>query len=197
MPALAGKEIFSNNKAQMNILAFWFLIGAEVVVFGCLFGIYLAVKELTGNAPGPQELFVLSEIIVSTVVLLTSSFTCALGVYTLKLGRKLPTLLWFLITIGLGIGFVLLEINEFTAYVAEGATIGSSAFLGAFYMLLGTHGAHVVFGIVWISILLIQLVKHGINRETAPKLFIASLYWHFIDVIWVIIFTVVYLLGKV
>ncbi|WP_377888664.1 cytochrome c oxidase subunit 3 [Alkalihalobacillus sp. R86527] len=197
MPALTEKNLFSNPHAQMNILAFWFLIGAEVVVFGCLFGIYVSVQELTTNGPGAKELFNLSEIIISTIVLLSSSFTCALGVFTLKHEKKRMTLIWFLLTISLGIGFVVLEAIEFMAYVGEGATISSSAFLGAFYMLLGTHGAHVVFGIVWISMLLIQLVLHGITKDTAPKLFIASLYWHFIDVVWVFIFTVVYLLGKV
>ncbi|WP_270179158.1 cytochrome c oxidase subunit 3 [Alkalihalobacillus sp. CinArs1] len=197
MPSLAEKNLFSDHHAQMNILAFWFLIGAEVVVFGCLFGIYVSVQELTNNGPGAKELFNLSEIIVSTIVLLSSSFTCALGVYTLKLGKKTMTLVWFLLTISLGLGFVILEGIEFMAYVAEGATISSSPFLGAFYMLLGTHGAHVLFGIVWIFMLLIQLMMYGITKETAPKLFIASLYWHFIDVVWVFIFTVVYLLGKV
>ncbi|MCA0985897.1 cytochrome c oxidase subunit 3 [Guptibacillus algicola] len=197
MQAPAEEKLFSDKQAQMNILAFWFLIGAEVVVFGCLFGIYVSVQELTANGPGPKELFNLSEIIISTIVLLSSSFTCALGVYTLKLGKKRMTFIWFLLTISLGIGFVFLEVIEFVAYVGEGATISTSAFLGAFYMLLGTHGAHVIFGVVWISMLLIQLVLFGITKDTAPKLFIASLYWHFIDVIWVFIFTVVYLLGKV
>lgn len=197
MQAPAEEKLFSDQHAQMNILAFWFLIGAEVVVFGCLFGIYVSVQELTASGPGPKELFNLSEIIISTIVLLSSSFTCALGVYTLKLGKKRMTFIWFLLTISLGIGFVFLEVIEFMAYVGEGATISTSAFLGAFYMLLGTHGAHVIFGVVWISMLLIQLVLYGITKDTAPKLFIASLYWHFIDVVWVFIFTVVYLLGKV
>ncbi|WP_226658428.1 cytochrome c oxidase subunit 3 [Guptibacillus hwajinpoensis] len=190
------KQLY-NKQAQMNILAFWFLIGAEVVVFGCLFGIYLAVKTLTSDGPGPNELFKLNEIMLSTVILLTSSFTCALAIYFLNLSRKTWTLLFFLITIILGLAFVGLEIREFTLYVKEGATISTSAFLGAFYMLLGTHGFHVLLGVIWITLLLVQLSLRGINQEIAPKLFIASLYWHFIDVIWVMIFTVVYLIGKV
>ncbi|WP_273852167.1 cytochrome c oxidase subunit 3 [Guptibacillus spartinae] len=191
------KHLYDTQQAQMNILAFWFLIGAEVVVFGCLFGIYLAVKSFTGDGPGPEELFKLNEIMVSTVILLSSSFTCALAIYFLNLTKKAWTLLFFLITIVLGLGFIGLEIREFTLYVGEGASISTSAFLGAFYMLLGTHGVHVLFGVTWIALLLVQLWLRGINQETAPKLFIASLYWHFIDVVWVMIFTVVYLIGKV
>ena len=197
METTSAHKHMDHKQAQMNILAFWFLIGAEVVVFGCLFGIYLAVKSLTGDGPSPEGLFKLKEIMLSTVILLTSSFTCAIAIYFLNLSKKLSTFLFFLITIILGLTFIGLEIREFILYVEEGAKISTSAFLGAFYLLLGTHGVHVLFGVIWISLLLVQLWLQGINQETAPKLFIASLYWHFIDVIWVMIFTVVYLIGKV
>jgi cytochrome c oxidase subunit III len=197
MVTMSAQKHLNHKQAQMNILAFWFFIGAEIVVFGCLFGIYLAVKSLTGQGPTSDELFKLNEIMLSTVVLLTSSFTCAIAVYFLNLSKKLSTLLFFLITILLGLAFIGLEIREFILYVEQGAKISTSAFLGAFYLLLGTHGVHVLFGVTWISLLLVQLWLKGINQETAPKLFIASLYWHFIDVIWVMIFTIVYLIGKV
>ncbi|WP_347549746.1 cytochrome c oxidase subunit 3 [Pseudalkalibacillus hwajinpoensis] len=191
------KGLFNGKTAQMNILAFWFLIGAEIVVFGCLFGVYLAVKELTADSPAPSELFKLGEVMISTILLLSSSFTCAIGVYMLQRRNKVATLIWFIVTILLGLGFLGMEIREFLAYVQKEATISTSAFLGGFYILLGTHGTHVLFGVVWISLLLVQMWIQGINEVTGPKLFIASLYWHFIDVIWVFIFTVVYLLGKV
>jgi cytochrome c oxidase subunit III len=97
----------------------------------------------------------------------------------------------------LGLGFLLLEIYEFIHYVHLGHTFMSSAFGSSFYALVGTHGAHVTFGIIWISTLMLQTAQRGINTRTAPKLFVSSLYWHFIDVVWVFIFTLVYLLGKV
>ena len=197
MENISEKNLLSHSQAQMNILAFWFLIGAEVVIFGCLFGVYFAVKSMTGEGPGPEELFHLREIMVSTFILLTSSFTCALAIFFLKLSKKSLTFLFFLLTIILGLAFLGMETREFISYIGEGATISTSAFLGAFYMLLGTHGAHVLFGVLWIGLLLVQLCLRGINQETAPKLFIASLYWHFIDIIWVMIFTVIYLIGKV
>ncbi len=197
METTSERNLLSHSQAQMNILAFWFFIGAEVVIFGCLFGVYFAVKSLTGEGPGPEELFHLREIMVSTFFLLTSSFTCALAIFFLNLSKKSLTFLFFLLTLVLGLAFLGMEIKEFISYIDEGASISTSAFLGAFYMLLGTHGAHVLFGVLWIGLLLVQLWVRGINQETAPKLFIASLYWHFIDIIWVMIFTVIYLLGKV
>ncbi|MGO4373613.1 cytochrome c oxidase subunit 3, partial [Paenibacillus sp. MCAF20] len=97
----------------------------------------------------------------------------------------------------LGAGFLGLEIYEFVHYVHEGHGFTTSAFSSSFYTLVGFHGAHVAFGILWITLLIIQLGKKGLNTTTAPKVYIASMYWHFIDVVWVFIFTVVYLMGKV
>lgn len=105
---------------------------------------------------------------------------------------------WFVITVLLGAGFLALEIYEFTHYVHEyHFTFGSSAFSSAYYTLVGTHGVHVTFGLCWIIALLVRNAKRGLNLYNAPKYYVASLYWHFIDVVWVFIFTVVYLIGKV
>jgi cytochrome c oxidase subunit 3 len=104
---------------------------------------------------------------------------------------------WLGVTVLLGLAFLILEIYEFVHYVHEGHTFTSSAFGSSFYALVGTHGAHVTFGICWIIGLMIQTARRGLTYEMAPKLFLSSLYWHFIDVVWVFIFTLVYLLGKV
>ena len=106
--------------------------------------------------------------------------------------------LWLGVTVLLGLAFLLLEIYEFTHYIHEyHHTITSSAFGSAFYTLVGTHGAHVCFGLFWITTLIIRNAKRGLNLQNAPKYYVASLYWHFIDVVWIFIFTVVYLMGLV
>jgi len=105
--------------------------------------------------------------------------------------------LWMLITILMGLAFLILEITEFRAYVEEGHKFTSSAFGTSFYSLVGFHGAHVAFGVLWIGLLIAQGMKKGLTVVTAPKYYVAALYWHFIDVVWVFIFTVVYLMGKV
>ncbi len=102
-----------------------------------------------------------------------------------------------IVTLLLGAGFLYFEINEFLHFIHEGATIQTSGFTAGLFTLLGTHGAHVTFGIIWISLLLVQLVRRGITEKTSSKLFIASLYWHFLDVVWIFIFTFVYLKGMV
>jgi cytochrome aa3 quinol oxidase subunit III len=180
-----------------KVLGFWLFLGAETVLFACLFGTYLALRTQSLDGPTGKELFDLKLVAVATALLLTSSLTSVLAMIKMN-GRSMRGLMtWMIITLLLGFGFLVLEIYEFYHYVHEGHTFMSSAFGSSFYALVGTHGAHVTFGIIWITTLLIQVAKRGINTETAPKLFVSSLYWHFIDVVWVFIFTLVYLLGKV
>ncbi|WP_124726533.1 cytochrome c oxidase subunit 3 [Staphylospora marina] len=180
-----------------KVLGFWLFLGAETVLFACLFGSYLALRHQTMGGPTGQELFDMKLVALATALLLTSSLTSVLAMVAMNRLQKKQTVFWLVVTVLLGLGFLVLEIYEFIHYVHLGHTFMSSAFGSSFYALVGTHGAHVTFGIVWISTLIFQTVRRGITLEMAPKLFVASLYWHFIDVVWVFIFTLVYLLGKV
>ncbi|MBA4495451.1 cytochrome (ubi)quinol oxidase subunit III [Paenactinomyces guangxiensis] len=180
-----------------KVLGFWLFLGAETVLFACLFGTFLALRNQTMGGPTGQELFDLRLVAVATVILLTSSLTSVLAMHAMNQLKKGAMQFWLGVTVLLGLAFLVLEIYEFIHYVHEGHTFMSSAFGSSFYALVGTHGAHVTFGIVWISTLMLQAARRGINTETAPKLFVSSLYWHFIDVVWVFIFSLVYLLGKV
>jgi cytochrome c oxidase subunit 3 len=180
-----------------KVLGFWLFLGAETVLFACLFGTYLALRTQSLDGPTGQELFDLKLVALATALLLTSSLTSVLAMIKMNQRSMRGLMAWMITTLLLGLGFLILEIYEFYHYIHEGHTFMSSAFGSSFYALVGTHGAHVTFGIIWISTLLIQVAKRGINTETAPKLFVSSLYWHFIDVVWVFIFTLVYLLGKV
>lgn len=184
-------------EGKNKFLGFWFFLGGETVLFACLFGTYLALKD-KGAETKAQELFGLELVFIMTIILLTSSLTSVYAMYHMKNLDFQKMQLWLGITVLLGASFLGLEIYEFYHYVHHYEhTFTSSAFGSAFYTLVGFHGGHVLFGLLWIVTLMIRNAKRGLNLYNAPKYYVASLYWHFIDVVWVFIFTVVYLMGKV
>jgi len=184
-------------EGRNKIIGFWFFLGAEVVLFGSLFASYLTLRNQVPEGPTAAELFQLEVVALSTFILLTSSLTSVLATIALHRHKLNALLGWMTVTVLLGIAFLGLEIYEFVEYVHEGHTFVANAFATSFYTLVGFHGAHVAFGVLWISLLILQTLKKGLTVVTAPKFYIAGLYWHFIDVVWVFIFTVVYLMGKV
>ncbi|KAA0548065.1 cytochrome (ubi)quinol oxidase subunit III [Bacillus sp. BGMRC 2118] len=185
-------------EGKNKFLAFWFFLGGETVLFGSLFATYLALKNSTNGGATSQELFGLEIAFLATMLLLTSSLTSVYAMYHMKNFDFAKMQLWLFITVLLGAAFLGLEIYEFNHYVHEFEfTFTSSAFGSAFYTLVGFHGGHVAFGLLWIITLMVRNAKRGLNLYNAPKFYIASLYWHFIDVVWVFIFTVVYLMGMV
>ncbi|ABO68726.1 MULTISPECIES: cytochrome aa3 quinol oxidase subunit III [Geobacillus] len=188
---------YRTEENRLNILGFWIFLGAEVVLFATLFATYLVLFQRTGSGPTAQELFQVKDVLIETLLLLTSSFTCGLAIFEMRRGRLAGLLAWLLVTLLLGIGFITFEVREFIHYVHEGATMQTSAFLSSFFVLVGTHGAHVSLGIGWMIFIIIQLLQRGLTVKTARKVFIVSLYWHFLDVVWIFIFTLVYLLGMV
>lgn len=184
-------------EGRNKVLGFWLFLGGETVLFGTLFSAFLALRHQVLGGPPAEELFQLGLVAAATLILLTSSLTSVFAVQALHNNQVKSLMMWLAITVLLGAGFLGLEIYEFVHYVHEGHGFTTSAFSSSFYTLVGFHGAHVAFGILWITLLIIQLAKKGLNTTTAPKVYIASMYWHFIDVVWVFIFTVVYLMGKV
>ncbi|HEX6922739.1 MAG TPA: cytochrome aa3 quinol oxidase subunit III [Bacillales bacterium] len=192
-----GPLEYSSEEERLKIFGFWVFLGAEVILFGTLFATYLVMFGRTGEGPEPTELFKLKDLLIETFLLLTSSFTGGIAVHEMRRGNKTGLLIWLGITILLGLGFVGEEAKEFVEYMGEGASMGTSAYWSGFFTLVGTHGCHVSLGILWISGIMIQLARRGLNAETARKVFIASLYWHFLDVVWIFIFTLVYMTGMV
>jgi len=188
---------YRTQESRLNILGFWIFLGAEVALFATLFATYLVLFQRTGSGPTAKELFEVEDVLIETLLLLTSSFTCGLAVFEMRRGRLSGLLTWLLVTLLLGAGFITFEIREFIHYVHEGATMQTSAFLSSFFVLVGTHGAHVSLGIGWMILIIIQLLQRGLTPRTARKVFIVSLYWHFLDVVWIFIFTLVYLTGMV
>lgn len=184
-------------EGKNKVLGFWLFLGGETVLFGSLFATFIALRDQANGGPTSQQLFDMPLVAAATLILLTSSMTSVMATLALHKKDLKKIQLWLTITVLLGLGFLALEIYEFVHYVHEGHKISTSAFGSAFYTLVGFHGGHVAFGIIWIILLQVSAVKKGLTVVTAPKFYLASLYWHFIDVVWVFIFTVVYLMGMI
>ncbi|WP_156290454.1 cytochrome (ubi)quinol oxidase subunit III [Oceanobacillus salinisoli] len=188
----------ATQEGKHKYIGLWFFLGGETVLFACLFATYLALHQSTAGGPSSQDLFGLELVFIMTILLLTSSLTSVYAIYHMKNNNFKKMQLWFGITALLGIAFLACEIYEFAHYIHEYEfTFRSSAFGSAFYTLVGFHGGHVVFGLSWLIALMVRNAKRGLSLYNAPKYNTFAIYWHFIDVVWVFIFTVVYLMGMV
>lgn len=186
---------YSTEDNRNRVFGFWVFLGAEIVLFSTLFTVYFVLWNRPGDGPTAAELYQIKPVLLETFLLLTSSFTIGLAIHAMRLKLKKATMVFFGITLLLGLGFLSVEIYEFVTYVHEGATLQTSGFLSSLFVLLGTHGAHVTMGLLWGISLMIQLARKGFTPVTANKAFIFSLYWHFLDVVWIFIFSFVYLKG--
>ena len=186
---------YSREDGELRIIGFWLFLTTDMVLFACLFATYTVLRGNTDGGPTGLQLFDAPGFMAETLILLTSSFTCGLAVHAMRARARTALIAWLAVTIALGLSFIGIEANEFAAYVRMGATMQRSGFLTAFFTLVGTHGCHVSLGILWMLSVLYQIVYRGIDAITARKVFIVGLYWHFLDVVWVFIFTVVYLTG--
>ena len=184
-----------HHEREMTTLGFWIFLVTDCILFGTLFATYAVLYTHTDGHLTGRELFEVSGFTIETFILLTSSFTSGLALLAINKERMKPFMAWLIVTIFLGLSFVGLEINEFAKMIAEGASISTNAFLSSFFTLVGTHGLHVSFGIIWMLAIMIQIRRHGINAVTKQKVFIVGLYWHFLDAVWIFLFTVVYLMG--
>lgn len=184
-------------EGKNKVVGLWLYIAAESVLFASFFAVFIALRHNHLNGPAEHELYSLPIVFAMTIILLTSSMTAVLAIHNMKLSKFKAMYNWLFVTILLGFAFFGFEIYEFVHYVGEGHKFTSSAYGSAFYTLVGFHGAHVLFGLGWILSLVIRNFKRSIDTYTAPKFYLASLYWHFVDLVWVFIFTVVYLMGKV
>lgn len=184
-------------EGKNKFVGIWIFICSDIVLFASVFATYLSLKDKgpAGMEFSAEGLFELPLAFIMTMLLLTSSLTSVFAMYHMKNYNFKGVQLWMTITVLLGLGFLALEIYEFYHYVHIGFGYTQSAFSSAFFTLVGTHGLHVIIGLVWISALIIRNSKRGLNLYNAPKYYAASIYWHFIDVVWVFIFTVVYLMG--
>ena len=174
---------------------FWVFLLSDIVMFSALFAAYAVLQGHTAGGPTGRQLFNLRHVAIETGCLLTSSFTCGLLTLSADARSKAGIYLAATATLVLGASFLGIEISEFAGMVARGAVPSRSAFLSAFFTLVGTHGLHVTFGLVWLVTLMVQVTKHGLIPENRRRLSCLSLFWHFLDVVWIGVFTFVYLMG--
>ena len=186
---------YSTEENSLKILGFWIFLGAEIMLFATLFATYFTLENRTGSGPTGAEIFQITPVLFETILLLTSSFTVGLGIHAMRIGKQKAMITFFSITLLLGLAFLGVEIYEFVTYVHEGAGIQTSAFTAALLTTLGTHGAHVTLGFFWGLFIILQIKKRGLTPQTTNKAFIFSLYWHFLDVVWIFIFSFIYLKG--
>ncbi|NGQ96578.1 cytochrome o ubiquinol oxidase subunit III [Brevibacillus sp. SYP-B805] len=184
-----------HDQESLKIMGFWIFLVTDCILFASLFATYVVLRTHTAGGPAGHELFEVPGFVAETFILLTSSYTSGLATLAMHKGNTKALIGWLIVTALLGAAFIGLEISEFANMVHEGATIATSAFLSAFYTLVGTHGLHVSLGLVWMTAIMIQLARRGITPVTHRKVFTVTLYWHFLDVVWIFLFTVVYLMG--
>ncbi|RJG00943.1 cytochrome o ubiquinol oxidase subunit III [Noviherbaspirillum sedimenti] len=176
-------------------LGFWMYLMSDCLIFACLFATYAVLGRSYAGGPSGAELFDLKLIAINTSFLLLSSITYGFAMLESQRKRVGSTLLWLGITGVFGLAFLGLELYEFSHLIHQGAGPQRSAFLSAFFALVGTHGLHVFFGIIWLVTLMFQIKKHGLIPENRRRMACLSMFWHFLDVIWIGVFTFVYLMG--
>jgi cytochrome o ubiquinol oxidase subunit 3 len=178
-----------------TLLGFWIYIMSDTLIFAVLFATFGVLRDRYAGGPTPQEVLEIPTVALNTAMLLISSITCGFAMLEMVRNRKGATLFWLLVTGLFGAAFVGLELREFFGLVAEGAGPQRSAYLSAFFTLVGTHGTHVTVGIIWLVTLMVQIARKGLIPENTRRLMCFSMFWHFLDVIWIGVFSVVYLLG--
>jgi cytochrome o ubiquinol oxidase subunit 3 len=174
---------------------FWIFLLSDIVMFAALFAAYAVLAHATAGGPSGAQLFNQVSVAIETACLLASSYTCGLMSLAIGSQRRLRTYVAAVATFALGAAFLALELREFAGMIAAGAPPQRSAFLSAFFTLVGCHGLHVTAGLVWLAVMMLQIAVKGFRPTVERRLLCFSLFWHALDIIWVWLFTVVYLMG--
>ena len=178
-----------------TVLGFWIYLMSDCLIFACLFATFGVLADNVAGGPSGHELFDLPYVAGETLLLLISSFTFGLAGLNLHAGRKRAVVAWLAVTFLFGLGFIGMEVAEFAHLVGEGAGPGRSAFLSAYFALVGTHGLHVTAGLLWLAVMMHQTWRFGLDGVVRQRLACLSLFWHFLDLVWICVFTFVYLQG--
>jgi cytochrome o ubiquinol oxidase subunit 3 len=192
---IAAIEAGPASKRIVVAYGFWIFLLSDIVMFSALFAAYAVLVGATAGGASGAELFSQRSVAIETACLLASSYTCGLMSLAVRSRRRLATYFFAAVTFVLGAAFLALEIHEFANMIARGATPQSSAFLSAFFTLVGCHGLHVTVGLGWLVVMMAQVAVKGLRPTVERRLLCFSLFWHALDIIWVSLFTVVYLMG--
>ena len=176
-------------------LGFWIYLMSDCILFASVFAGYMVLKPGLAGGPSGKEIFDLPYVAVETALLLISSLTYGLAMISMEANKLRGTMIWLVLTGLCGLGFLGMEIHEFAKLIAEGNGPNRSAFLSGFFTLVGTHGLHVTSGMIWLVTMLVHLSRRGLTPANRIRLMELSLFWHFLDIIWIGVFTIVYLMG--
>jgi cytochrome o ubiquinol oxidase subunit 3 len=191
------QTINHSNNSDKTILGFWIYLMTDLIMFAGLFAAYAVLRNNTFGGPGAGQLFSLPNALIETLILLTSSFTCGLAMVAVHQNQKKRVLGWLAVTAVLGVCFLTLELREFSSLIAGGNSFGRNAFLSSFFSLVATHGLHISIGLLWMLVTMFMVAKRGLNEKSKSILTRLSLFWHFLDLVWIFIFTIVYLSSQI
>lgn len=180
---------------EKTILGFWIYLMTDLTMFAGLFAAFAVLRGNTFGGPAARNITNLPYVLIETFILLISSFTCGIGVLAASNGSKKIAWTFLSTTFLLGFSFLIMELLEFQHLFQEGNTFQRSAFLSSYFSLVGTHGLHITVGLFWMLILLVYIAKNGFTQGAIRKLTLLGLFWHFLDIVWIFIFTIVYLMG--
>ena len=184
-----------HDDGSKTLLGFWIYLMSDCLIFSALFATFAVLANATAGGPTGKELFDLPYVGGETLLLLVSSFTFGLAMLNMHAGKRNKVMAWLFITFLLGASFVAMEVHEFAHLIHEGAGPSRSAFLSSYFTLVGTHGLHVTCGLIWIVVMMDMVRRFGLNDAVTRRLSCLSLFWHFLDVVWICVFTIVYLRG--
>lgn len=186
----------THSAARSTIFGFWVFLMSDAILFGVVFVTYVVHVHTRAAGPGPKDFYDIGSVFAQTLLLLASSFTFGMASLTLKYCHdKRQLIAWMILTLLLGAGFLGLEAHDFLAMVAKGGVPGRSGFLSAFWDLVPLHGLHVTGGVIWMLGLIGQIARYGLDSRTKLGIMRLALFWHFLDIVWIAIFSVVYLGG--
>ena len=193
---MAELELSAETQGK-SLFGFWVYIMTDCVLFASLFAVFAVLYGNTNGGVSGGQLFSLPYVLTETFVLLTSSFTMGLAMLSVRAEQVKRGLFWLFVTFALGTTFVVMELHEFSNLVRSGDSWTRSGFLSSYFTLVGTHGLHVSIGLLWMAVMFIRIATQGINKSNLRRLTMLSLFWHFLDIVWIFIFTIVYLRGAV
>jgi cytochrome o ubiquinol oxidase subunit III len=195
--SIIGSAAHGAHTDTMSIqtFGFWIYLMSDLIIFSTLFATFAVLGHNFAGGPTGSDLFDLPYVLAETLILLVSSFTYGLAMLAVHQSKKQRVLLGLAVTFLLGLGFVALEIKESYGLVAAGHGPDRSAFLSSFFTLVGTHGTHVTFGLIWMAVMMAQVALKGFTLPVRSRLLRLSMFWHFLDIIWIGIFSLVYLMG--
>jgi len=192
-----GVDHHHHDDGSKTLLGFWIYLMSDCLIFSGLFATFAVLANSTAGGPAGKELFELPYVLGETMLLLISSVTFGMAMLNMHAGQKGKLLAWLAVTFVFGAGFIGMEVYEFAKLIHEGAGPSTSAFLSSYFTLVGTHGLHVTCGLIWLVVMMDMIRRHGLDDATRRRLSCLSLFWHFLDIVWICVFTFVYLRGAI